>query len=68
MCCMHVCFRPEDVAVPMKTIEHKNLVPRLFIPCYGGKYDFGTDKVRDTWLIESPDFVWHFRGYHLLPA
>jgi hypothetical protein len=48
----------------MKTIEHKKLVPRLFIPCYGGKYDIGTD----TCLIESPDFVWHSRGYHLPPA
>ncbi len=57
-----VCFRPDDVAATMKTIEEKKLVERLFISCYGGAYDIGSDKVWDTWQIEGPDMVWYFRG------
>ena len=60
---MLVCFRPDDVAATMKTIEDKKLVERVFVSCYGGKYDIGADKVWDTWQIESPEFVWYFRGY-----
>ncbi|WP_395732498.1 DUF3500 domain-containing protein [Prosthecobacter sp.] len=60
---MLVCFRPDDVAATLKTIQDKNLLPSLFISCYGGKYDIGADKVWDTWQIESPDFVWYFRGH-----
>jgi hypothetical protein len=60
---MLVCFRPEDVAATMKTIEDKKLVERVFVSCYGGAYDIGADKVWDTWQIESPEFVWYFRGY-----
>ena len=60
---MLVCFRPDDVAATMKTIEDKKLVERLFVSCYGGAYDIGADKVWDTWQIESPEFVWYFRGY-----
>jgi hypothetical protein len=29
----------------MKTIADKNLVQRLFISCYGGKYDLASNKV-----------------------
>lgn len=60
---MLVCFRPDDVAATMKTIEGKKLVGRLFISCYGDEYDIGSDKVWDTWQIEGPEFVWYFRGY-----
>jgi hypothetical protein len=60
---MLVCFRPADVATTMKTIEDKKIVEHLFISCYGGDYDIGSDKVWDTWQIESPELVWYFRGY-----
>lgn len=60
---MLVCFRPDDVNATMKTIEDKKLAGRLFVSCYGGKYDIGGDKVWDTWQIEGPDMVWYFRGY-----
>ena len=60
---MLVCFRPDDVNATMKTIEGKKLVERLFVSCYGGKYDIGSDKVWDTWQIEGPEFVWYFRGF-----
>ena len=59
---MLVCFRADDVAATMKTIEDKNLVDRLFVSCYGGRYDIGNDKVWDTWQIEGPEMVWYFRG------
>jgi len=59
---MLVCFRPDDVAATMKTIEEKKLVERLFISSYGGPNDLGNDKVWDTWQIEGPEMVWYFRG------
>ena len=59
---MLVCFRPDDVAATMKTIEDRKIVGRLFISCYGGAFDIGNDKVWDTWQIEGPDMVWYFRG------
>ena len=59
---MLVCFRPDDVAATMKTIQDKKLVERLFISCYGGAYDIGSDRVWDTWQIEGPEMVWYFRG------
>ncbi len=59
---MLVCFRPDDVAATMKTIEDKNIIDQLFVSCYGGKYDIGSDRVWDTWQIEGPDMVWYFRG------
>lgn len=59
---MLVCFRPDDVAATMKTIEDKKLIERLFVSCYGGSYDIGSDKVWDVWQIEGPDMVWYFRG------
>jgi hypothetical protein len=59
---MLVCFRPDDVAATMKTIEDKKLVERLFISCYGGEHDIGQDGVWDTWQIEGPEMVWYFRG------
>jgi len=51
-----------DVAATMKIIEDKKIVERLFVSCYGGAFDIGNDKVWDTWQIEGPDMVWHFRG------
>ncbi len=71
---MLVCFRPDDVAATMKTIEDKKLIERLFVSCYGGEHDIGSDRVWDTWQIEGPDMVWYFRGephihaYFHLPA
>ncbi|MFM8471596.1 MAG: DUF3500 domain-containing protein [Limisphaerales bacterium] len=59
---MLVCFRADDVAVTMKTIEDKKIVERLFVSCYGGEHDIGKDGVWDTWQIEGPDMVWYFRG------
>ncbi len=60
---MLACFRPDDVAATMRTIEEKKLVERLFVSCYGGAFDIGGDKVWDTWQIEGPDMVWYFRGF-----
>ncbi len=59
---MLVFLRPDDVAATMKTIADRNLVNQLFVSCYGGKYDIGSDKVWDTWQIEGPEMVWYFRG------
>ena len=59
---MLVCFRADDVAATIKTIEDRKLVDRLFVSCYGGPYDIGNDKVWDTWQIEGPEMVWYFRG------
>ncbi len=59
---MLACFRTDDVAATMKTIEDNKLVEKLFISCYGGAFDIGNDKVWDTWQIEGPDMVWYFRG------
>jgi hypothetical protein len=59
---MLVCFRADDVAATMKTIEDKKVIERLFVSCYGGAFDIGDDKVWDTWQIEGPEMVWYFRG------
>lgn len=59
---MLACFRPDDVDATMKTIIDRNLLDRLWVSCYGGKYDVGSDGVWDTWQIEGPDMVWYFRG------
>ena len=59
---MLVCFRADDVTATMKSIEDRKLVDQLFVSCYGGAYDIGSDKVWDTWQIEGPEMVWYFRG------
>lgn len=59
---MLACFRPDDVAATMKSIEEKKVIERSFIACYGGDYDIGHDKVWDVFQIEGPDMVWYFRG------
>ena len=59
---MLACFRPDDVAATMKTVEEKKVIERSFIACYGGEYDIGHDKVWDVWQIEGPEMVWYFRG------
>ena len=56
-------LRPDDVTATMKTIEDRKLIERLFVSCYGGKYDIGSDGVFDTWQIEGPEMVWYFRGF-----
>ena len=59
---MLVFLRPGDVAATMKAIEDRKLIDRLWVSCYGGRFDVGNDKVWDTWQIEGPDMVWYFRG------
>jgi hypothetical protein len=59
---MLACFRTDDVAATMKSIEDRKIVERLFVSCYGGSYDIGSDRVWDVWQIEGPDMVWYFRG------
>lgn len=55
-------FRADDVAATLKTIRDNDVVNRLHVSWYDGKYDIGSDKVWDTWQIEGPDMVWYFRG------
>ncbi len=59
---MLAMFRADDVAATMSAIEQKNVVDRLHVSWFAGKYDIGGDKVWDTWQIEGPDMVWYFRG------
>lgn len=59
---MLACFRKDDVDATMRSIQERGLIQQLFVSCYGGKYDIGSDRVWDTWQIEGPDFVWYFRG------
>ncbi|MBL9117609.1 MAG: DUF3500 domain-containing protein [Verrucomicrobiaceae bacterium] len=59
---MLACFRANDAEATIRTIAEKQLIDRLFISCYGGAFDVGSDKVWDTWQIEGPDMVWYFRG------
>lgn len=60
---MLAMFRPDDVQATIASIEKLNLVDRLHVSWFAGKYDIGADKVWDTWQIEGPDMVWYFRGY-----
>lgn len=59
---MLAMFREDDVAATIATIEKQQIVDRLHISWFAGKYDIGSDKVWDTWQIEGPDMVWYFRG------
>ena len=59
---MLAMFREDDVNATIQTIQKKNIVDRLSVSWYGGKYDLGSDEVWDTWQIEGPDMVWYFRG------
>lgn len=59
---MLAMFRDDDVTATIHSIEQRNLVDRLHVSWYPGKYDIGSDKVWDTWQIEGPDMVWYFRG------
>ena len=59
---MMAMFRRGDVDATISTIEKKNIVDRLYVSWYDGKYDIGSDQVWDTWQIEGPDMVWYFRG------
>jgi hypothetical protein len=59
---MLAMFREDDVNATIQTIQKKNIVDRLSVSWYGGKYDIGSDEVWDTWQIEGPDMVWYFRG------
>ena len=47
----------------MKAIEDRKIIETLFVSCYGGAYDIGSDRVWDVWQIEGPEMVWYFRGY-----
>lgn len=59
---MMAMFRQSDINATIATIEKKNVIDRLHVSWYGGKYDIGSDQVWDTWQIEGPDMVWYFRG------
>lgn len=60
---MLAIFRPDDVQATIASIEKQNIVDRLHVSWFSGKYDIGSDQVWDTWQIEGPDMVWYFRGY-----
>jgi hypothetical protein len=60
---MMAIFRKDDVDATMKTMRDKQIIERLSISWYAGKYDVGSDKVWDTWQIEGLDMVWYFVGY-----
>lgn len=59
---MLAMFRQDDINATIETIEKNQIVERLNVSWYAGKYDIGSDKVWDTWQIEGPDMVWYFRG------
>ena len=59
---MLAMFRKDDVDATMKAIADRKIIDRLHISWYDGKFDIGSDKVWDTWQIESPEMVWYFRG------
>lgn len=59
---MMAMFREDDVRATIDTIRKKNMVDKLTVSWFSGKYDVGSDKVWDTWQIEGPDMVWYFRG------
>jgi Protein of unknown function (DUF3500) len=59
---MLAMFRNDDVEATIASIEKANIVNRLHVSWFEGKYDIGSDKVWDTWQIEGPDMVWYFRG------
>lgn len=59
---MMAMFRKDDVDATIGLIEKKNVVDKLSVSWYDGVCDIGSDKVWDTWQIESPDMVWYFRG------
>jgi hypothetical protein len=70
---MLACFRAEDADATIKSIEENNILSSLFISCYGGELDIGSDGIWDVWQIEGPNLVWYFRGaphihayFHLL--
>ncbi len=60
---MLAMFRADDVNATVESIEKRNLVDKVHISWYSGKYDIGSDKVWDTWQIEGPELVWYFRGF-----
>ena len=53
-------FRPEDVAESMALIEKVGLDQHT-MAFYKG-HDIGGDGIWDTWQLEGPGMVWHFRG------
>jgi hypothetical protein len=59
---MLAMFREDDVNATIDTIRKKDIVSRLNVSWYGGRYDIGSDQVWDTWQIEGPEMVWYFRG------
>jgi hypothetical protein len=59
---MMAMFRKDDVTATLQSIENREMLDRLHVSWYDGKYDIGSDKVWDTWQIEGPEMVWYFRG------
>lgn len=53
-------FRAEDVAESMALINKVGL-ERHSLAFYKG-HDIGGDGIWDTWQLEGPGLVWHFRG------
>jgi hypothetical protein len=53
-------FRPEDVTESMSLI-HKVGLEKHTLAFYKA-HDIGDDGVYDTWQLEGPGLVWHFRG------
>jgi hypothetical protein len=59
---MMAMFREDDVDATISSIRKRDIVSRLRVSWFGGKYDIGSDQVWDTWQIEGPEMVWYFRG------
>lgn len=59
---MLMMFREDDVAASLQAIEKNDVIDRLHVSWYDGKFDIGSDQVWDTWQIEGPELVWYFRG------
>ncbi len=55
-------YREGDVAATLDQIRKNQMVDKFHVSYYDGKFDIGSDRVWDTWQIESPEMVWYFRG------
>jgi len=53
-------FRPEDVTESMALINKVGLEKHTL--AFYKAHDIGGDGVWDTWQLEGPGLVWHFRG------
>lgn len=60
---MLAVFRKDDVSATLATIKKKQMIDKLHVSYYNGKFDIGSDKYWDTWQIEGPEMIWYYRGY-----